>query len=176
MNNFDIAYAWVFLSEDPENLHAIVPDDCPRGCQGPCFAISGINSGAHPEAFKAIAALPQSQRDPLVRAFYAREYWSHWFEAIQNVEVSKRVMDFDVNSGTGEGVRVLQTCVGSPADGIIGPNTVAAVNQADQTKLVSDYKDARAAFLLGLAASRPSLAPLIGTLEQPGPLLVRAMR
>lgn len=57
------------------------------------------------------------------------------------------VLDYGVNSGISRSAKVLQRFVNTTPDGIIGPNTLAAVNRADPSTLINDMCNERLAFL-----------------------------
>ena len=165
MANFETAYAWAQNSEDPANAHEIVLDPCPKGCALPhCYAISGINSGAWPAEYAAIAALPQDQRGPAVEAFYRAHFWYQWYEQLASDEVAKRVYDMAVNGGSGAAVEILQRAVNCgyctsyidelSVDGRWGPETVNTVNSCGDW-LVAAFQKARVAYYQAVAAANP---------------------
>jgi lysozyme family protein len=57
-----------------------------------------------------------------------------------------------VNAGVRRAVRILQESVACAADGIVGPQTVAAVAKQDPLFLIRQYSDGRRAFYQGLGA------------------------
>lgn len=69
-------------------------------------------------------------------------------------EIIKPVFDFGFNSGPETAIQQLQTMVGSKADGIIGDNTISAVNQYMQKhgvdKTINDYLNARQGYVSSL--------------------------
>ena len=163
MGNFGVAFSWLMQDEDETNLHATVLDACPSGCAGPCWAISGINSGAWPLQFAKIDALPQAQRGPEVETFYQAAFWNQWFAQIDSDEVAKRVFDFGVNAGEKTSVRCLQQAVnsfhvGNPleTDGEWGPATVAAVNAVNPLTLVAAFQQTRCAYYECIVAKNPA--------------------
>lgn len=151
MADFNIAYTFMMDNEDAPRACKQVPDATPQGKTGPCFAISGVNSGSYPTQFAAIAALPQDQREPSVQQFYHDIFWNHWFEQVTSDEVCKRVFDFAVNGGAYWAVKCLQQAVNSlgpmqiKEDGGWGPATLGAVNGADPDALVTAFKAKREA-------------------------------
>jgi hypothetical protein len=167
MANWDISYNWMMNNEDAARACQQVPDACPGGVAGPCFAISGINSGAWPDEFAAIEALPQIQRPPLVQQFYENHFWNKWYAQMVSDELCKRVFDFAVNGGSGSSVRCLQQAVNSVAgasgaqlvdDGEWGPITVDAANSADTAALVEAFQEQRVAYYQAIAAADPAKA------------------
>ncbi len=158
---FPVAFQWAMQFEDPLMACEPVPDAAPAGVAGPCHAISGINSGAWPAQFSAIAALPRSERKPAVETFYRGRYWNAWLAQIGSDDVAKRVFDFSVNAGSGTAVKTLQQALnalgGSLAvDGGWGPQTLAAANAADAAALVKAFIEARVAHYQAIAAADPA--------------------
>jgi len=158
--DFNTDYQFMMANEDRTQAHACVPDSCPTGCQGPCYAISGINSGAFPAQFAAIAALPQAERGPTVKQFYQSEYLNK-YDAQLSDPVAERVLDTMVNSGQSTGVRILQQAVNAlggqlTVDGQWGPLTVAAANDLDQVQLVAAFDARRAALYKAIVAANPA--------------------
>jgi len=161
MADFDVAFQWTMQFEDTQMACAQVPDAAPSGCVGPCYAISGINSGAWPTEFDSIAALPQASRVPAVEAFYQAHFWNKWFGQLNSDDVAKRVFDFAVNGGSGTAVKTLQQAVNAlggslTVDGGWGPHTVSAVNAADPDALVQAFIAARAAHYQAIVAANPA--------------------
>jgi hypothetical protein len=166
MADWNTAYNWMMDNEDSKRACSQVPDAAPSGVAGPCYAISGINSGSHPAQFAAIVAVAQSEREPLVQQFYHDNFWNTWFDQITSDEIGKRVFDFAVNGGPGSAVKCLQRAVNSPEpegsqileDGHWGPATLAAVNAADPEALVTAFKAQRLAYYQDVAANKPGAA------------------
>ena len=168
MANWNVAFSWLMQDEDATNLHATVPDSCPSGCAGPCWAISGINSGAWPLQFAKINALPQDQRGPEVETFYQAAFWNQWYAQLTSDEVAKRVFDMAVNGGEGTAVKLLQEAVndaiGIPVspikllivDGQLGQDTVQAANFCDVDGIVSRFQQTRCAYYEAIVAKNPA--------------------
>ena len=84
---------------------------------------------------------------------YQRKYWNACRCSELPAGLDLCVFDTAVNSGPGRAIKLLQGCLGVAADGAIGPNTIAAVNQFKGTALlhlIEDYCSARQAFLISL--------------------------
>jgi lysozyme family protein len=84
------------------------------------------------------------------RAIYRRFYW----DVIQADDlppgIDLALFDFAVNSGPPRAVRTLQEILGVPADGIAGPQTLAAAGAADPRAILHDLSRARLRFLARL--------------------------
>lgn len=166
MADWDIAFNWMMDNEDCSRTCKQVPDASPEGVSGPCYAISGINSGAWPNEFGFIVQAPQQQRAPMVQQFYQEHFWNTWFAQINSDDLCKRVFDFAVNGGSGQAVKCLQQAVNSlgrngtsiKEDGGWGPQTLAAVNGADPAALLNAFKAKRVAHYQCIANSKPECA------------------
>lgn len=163
MADWNTAYNWMMDNEDRARACAQVPDAPPAGVPGPCYAISGINSGAFPTQFSEIAALAQSDRGPAVQSFYQNHFWNRWIEQLESDELCKRVFDFAVNAGPGTSTKCLQRAVNSlgpdkaiAEDGGWGPATVAAANAADADALVYAFKAHRVAHYQAIVDANPA--------------------
>lgn len=60
--------------------------------------------------------------------------------------ISVLVSDYAYNSGRNRAIKSLQECLKIKADGIIGNQTLCAVNSANKRKLVEDYSHSRLEF------------------------------
>jgi lysozyme family protein len=88
-----------------------------------------------------------------VAPLYRKKYWNacRADELVSGLDYA--VFDCAVNSGVGRAIKLLQKCVGVPADGGFGPTTYAAVAQfkgGTSKKLVEDYCNERLEFLTSL--------------------------
>lgn len=85
-----------------------------------------------------------------VEPLYKKKYW----DVVQGDKlpngIDYLVFDMGVNAGPGRSIKLLQTAVGVPADGGLGPVTMAAVWTADPVKLIQDFSDAKEDFYRGL--------------------------
>nr|WP_210340258.1 glycoside hydrolase family 108 protein [Microvirga splendida] len=85
-------------------------------------------------------------------ALYRRLYW----DAVRADELPPgldlAVFDLAVNSGPVRAVRMLQTTLGVPADGLMGPVTLKAAGEADLPQAIRRLTRARLGFLGRLAA------------------------
>lgn len=88
--------------------------------------------------------------DAEVSAIYRNDYW----DAVKGDQLPSGlaycVFDFAVNSGVNRSSRFLQTALGVPSDGKVGPQTIAAANSADSAKIINTICDNRLAFLQSL--------------------------
>ena len=85
------------------------------------------------------------------KAIYFRDYWSRIRGDELPIELALLVFDAEINSGVPRAARWLQTAVGVPADGMIGPRTIAAVlSKHPGWVLAAEYNAIRLMFITAL--------------------------
>ncbi|MET0166190.1 MAG: glycosyl hydrolase 108 family protein [Vicinamibacterales bacterium] len=118
-----------------------------------CVCYSGVNKGtnwgisacAYPDL--DIKNLKQEDAEEI----YHADYWNKCWGDDLPYGVDLCTFDGGVNSGVSRGVKWLQQAVGVAQDGIMGPDTMAATEAADDHKTVDRMCDARLAYLKGLS-------------------------
>jgi lysozyme family protein len=88
----------------------------------------------------------------LAKQIYRREYWDAMRADELPAEARYVLFDGAVNSGVAQAARWLQRAVGVPADGVIGPKTIAAAAAIDGARLKAAVLAQRLRFMAGLAA------------------------
>jgi len=96
-----------------------------------------------------------------VGSMYKLKYWNSSYCEVLPKGLDYVVFDFAVNAGTGRSVKTLQQAIGCVADGVIGPKTMAAINDAEPKDLIAKFSDARADFYQGIVARKPDQARFI---------------
>jgi lysozyme family protein len=86
----------------------------------------------------------------MVAPLYKRKFWDACKCDDLPTGVDYLVFDFAVNAGPGRSVKMLQTAVGVPADGAIGPITLAAVNAQDPVDLIEKFSNGKEYFYRNL--------------------------
>lgn len=81
---------------------------------------------------------------------YALNYWRPVMGNQLPIGLNTAVWDFGVNAGPRRAVRLLQRCVGSTQDGLMGPITLGKARDADLPKLLDRYHEERARYYRGL--------------------------
>ena len=77
-------------------------------------------------------------------------------DLINNQSIADFLCDFAYNSGTGTAIKKLQTILGVTVDLIIGPNTLAALNDGNQEGIFDSLKQSRIDFVYAIAKNNPS--------------------
>ncbi|MCR9271120.1 MAG: hypothetical protein NXH72_14100 [Hyphomonadaceae bacterium] len=88
---------------------------------------------------------------------YERDYWNKVKGDELPERVALAVFDFAVNCGHQRAVKALQKAVGVEQDGVIGPQTLAAVHAADPEVVFEAVNSERSDFYGRLVTKRPKL-------------------
>jgi lysozyme family protein len=83
----------------------------------------------------------------VVKPLYKKNYWDKIKGDQLPSGVDYAAYDLAVNSGTGRAAKYLQQIAGVPADGIIGPKSLEAINACPATEAVDALCDMRLDFL-----------------------------
>ena len=86
-----------------------------------------------------------------VEPFYKRKFWDAVRGSALPLGIDYLVFDFAVNAGAGRSSKLLQSAVGVPADGMIGPITLGAVAVYSPTELIDKFSEAKIDFYRGLS-------------------------
>ena len=81
-----------------------------------------------------------------VRIIYKENYWDKIKGDDLPSGVDFCVFDWAVNSGVSRATKALQKIIGAKADGVIGPNTLKAVESADSEVIIQQLTEAREDF------------------------------
>jgi lysozyme family protein len=95
---------------------------------------------------KAMRALTPA----IVAPMYEMKYWRTSYCEKLPRGLSLLVFSMAVNAGAGRSVKLLQDAIGVVADGVIGPNTMAKINEANVEVLIDKFSEARTSFYKGL--------------------------
>jgi lysozyme family protein len=86
----------------------------------------------------------------LVGPMYEMKYWRTSYCEKLPRGLDLLVFTMAVNSGSGRSVKLLQDAIGVVTDGVIGPNTMAKINEANVEVLIDKFSEARTSFYKGL--------------------------
>jgi lysozyme family protein len=85
-----------------------------------------------------------------VEPLYKKKYWDVVRADELPSGIDYLVFDMGVNAGPGRSIKLLQTAVGVPADGGLGPISMKAVLAADPVELIEKFSQAKEDFYRGL--------------------------
>lgn len=95
----------------------------------------------------------------LVAAFYRVNFWAPIKgDELTDQDVATWLLDRAVNCGVKPAAKMLQRAAGVPADGCIGPVTIAAANAADPDLLLSNLREEARAYYTAIVGVDPSQA------------------
>ena len=94
----------------------------------------------------------------IVAPMYEMRYWRTSYCEKLPRGLDLLVFSMAVNAGAGRSVKLLQDAIGVVADGVIGPNTMARINEANVETLIDKFSEARTAYYKGL-----KLFPVFGS-------------
>jgi lysozyme family protein len=86
----------------------------------------------------------------IVAPMYEMRYWRTSYCEKLPRGLDLLVFSMAVNAGAGRSVKLLQDAIGVVADGVIGPNTMAKINEANVETLIDKFSEARRAYYRGL--------------------------
>lgn len=95
--------------------------------------------------------------DCLVSSFYRAHFWAKIKgDDITHQKVAEFLFDFAVNSGVATAAMSLQRCLLVSADGIIGKQTLAAVNHFNEPSLMGCLVKSRTEFVRRIVERNPT--------------------
>lgn len=124
------------------------PSDDPDDAGG--FTKWGIAQNRHPELDVLHLTYEQA------RHLYTTEYLSHpGIDQIPFLPLQTQVFDWGVNSGPATAVKALQGTIHATPDGVVGPETLAALAVRDSRMVNNQLVGLRESFYKALVAHRP---------------------
>lgn len=119
---------------------------------GTKYGITGATLAGHRNVRQVTADDVRNLTLAEAEAIYRKSYWTQSGGDLLPSGIDYMAFDFGVNSGPSRSIKTLQSVVGVAQDGIVGGQTVAAVNRypGGIEKLIRDYGAARMSFLRGL--------------------------
>lgn len=116
----------------------------------------GVTIGTYREYINPNATVDdlRNMNDAQWRLIAKGKFWDKCkADQLKNQSVAELIVDWCFNSGIGT-IKKIQGIVGTKTDGIVGPLTVAAINQWDQKRLHFTIKAARAEFFATCVRNR----------------------
>lgn len=98
--------------------------------------------------------LDQNGIEPYVAAFYKANFWdANKLDLVKDQQLANNIYDFGVNSGVVKAAKALQEVLKVSNDGIIGQQTINALNGSNARDVYNAYNGARAEFYHRLSAN-----------------------
>ena len=156
MANFDEALAFVLRNEDP-HLSGVVTEDSGGRTR------FGIAERFHPGLGHDFYAGPAEAALRTAREIYRYDYWKPICgDEIDDKSVAAKLLDMAVNMGVRQAIVLCQrglnacTTIQLDEDGVLGTNTLAAINGSAPALLLIHLCENCEAFYQQLAATRPA--------------------
>lgn len=92
----------------------------------------------------------------LVQKLYRIEFWDK-VSMIPDDTLAIKVFDAGVNIGIKKAIQLLQQCVGTTSDGVIGPITLQAISKWDKNQLIHKFIDKLQLYYYELAFRNKSM-------------------
>lgn len=93
-----------------------------------------------------------------VKEFYLSEFWNKMYgDKLEKQAVANSIFDFAVNAGLKVSICLAQMAVSTDADGIVGDNTIKALNDCDEHQFLTSFALAKIARYTHLAQKNSAL-------------------
>ena len=87
---------------------------------------------------------------------YREGYWKELYSQIESQTIVNKLFDLGVLFGVGTAVGILQLTLGITVDHTFGPDTLQAINDADETSLLASYKANLMTHVFNIATANPA--------------------
>jgi lysozyme family protein len=92
-----------------------------------------------------------------VKEFYRDAFWNKLLaDQINDQTIANSIFDFAVNAGLKTSVSLAQMVVGTDTDGIIGKNTIDAINTYDSELFLASFTLAKIARYISIVKRKPA--------------------
>jgi lysozyme family protein len=92
-----------------------------------------------------------------VSHFYRITFWDKINgDQITNQDVASSIFDFGVNAGSGTSASLAQMVIGAKSDGVIGQDSIAAINNFDPDHFLAAFTVAKIARYVNIVKKRPT--------------------
>jgi lysozyme family protein len=88
------------------------------------------------------------------KSIYKRDYWQ--YDEIKSQSIATKIFDIAVNIGTSEIIKIVQEILGIVQDGVLGPETMDAINGTDSIHLLSEIRAYVAVYYAQIVVHNPS--------------------
>lgn len=119
----------------------------------------GITQKVYEKFLGRNVSLDEMRKMPVdhARSIYKKEYWDRiGGDLLKNYKIAYLLFDQAVNRGVGTAIIQAQRQLGILADGGMGPNTLRALNMADEKSFINAYLAGAEAHYRKIASTDPS--------------------
>tara|TARA_R110000851_G_scaffold333075_2_gene511025 strand:+ start:5335 stop:5901 length:567 start_codon:yes stop_codon:yes gene_type:complete len=105
----------------------------------------------------SIILMENTNLPDLVSDFYKKKYWDRArLDEILDQRIGEEIFIFGVNVGMRTAIRKAQKLIGVVADGIIGSQTISALNSYEASKFDMEFDDIEKQYYADLIEKKPS--------------------
>ena len=121
----------------------------------------GISKRSYPDVDIKNLTLDQA------KAIYKRDFWDkQQYNNIDNIDIAAKIFDLSVNMGAPRANMLMQRALRSVGrkvdeDGVLGINTINAINKASPTELLAALKSEAAGYYRSIVAARTEQSKFI---------------
>ena len=158
MADFDKAIPWCLRHEDATLSGNIETDS--NGAK----VRFGVNQAANPNMPEGFFSGAMGRDDALSAAesVYRNDYWNPLCgDQIASQCVATKLLDMGINMGVGGASWLIQGTVNVTRDGVIGPTTLAAINDADENYVLARLVTASEIHYSSWAQGHPERYPYL---------------
>lgn len=138
MADFSIAFDYMILNEDyppdnPKYGKTNVDNDGGK-------VRFGVNSNSFPDLLQTsfYTSMPVDQAINFVKNLYNNNQWrSIRGDVLASQLVASKMLDMSINMGAVQAVKLAQRAANVSVDGIMGPQTIGAINKMDETTMLN---------------------------------------
>jgi lysozyme family protein len=93
---------------------------------------------------------------------YKRDWWDNYgYGRILDQRIATKIFDTAVNMGANRAHKIAQDAIGATPDGVLGPESIKALNDAHASILLHALQDGQAARYRNLVSANPALGKFL---------------
>jgi len=137
--------------------------ELPSGDMGGSYEVAGINDRFHPQAAEMLKNMSPSEREDFA-AKYIEDYTSPLTSKLPE-QYRPFFQDLAFNRGLAGATKLLQRAIGVKDDGLLGPKTLAALEQQNPRDVLRKTSLEQLSYERRLAEENPERKKFLGGLE-----------
>lgn len=162
-NEYDAALATVDWEARKDKAGNVDVYQLPSGDMGGSYEVAGINNRYHPAAAEMLKNLPPAERRDAA-AKYIVEYTKPFTSQLP-VAYRPFFQDLAFNRGIGGATRFLQRAIGVKDDGMLGPQTLKALEGLNPNQVMKDVSVEQMTYERRLAEQNPERKKFLNGLQ-----------
>jgi murein L,D-transpeptidase YcbB/YkuD len=153
MADFKTAFEYTMNFEDRARSGVVTEE--PNGAK----ARLGINSKYNPDMPAEFWTCPVAQALEIAAIREEARYWKPLkLDQVKDQAVANKLFDEGINASIREAGLLVQRALGIKQDGVIGPQTISAINSAEPIQLLTKLRAESKAYYEAICAQHPNLS------------------